>query len=578
MGNFKKLFFLLSPRERKQSAFLLIIILIGALLDMIGVASVLPFIAVLTNSSLVETNFIVNLLFENSKILGVKNYNQFVIFLGIFFLILFVASLIFKTLTLYSQVRFTEMRYFSISKRFVENYLQQPYSWFLTQNSSELGKTILSEISIVVANGYNQILEIITKGSISIALITLLILVDAKIAILCGLTIVVIYVLIFFFFSKYVKKLGKERLLHNELRFKLVDEVFKAVKEVKIGGLEQNYINLFSRSAFIYAKATVSAETIRQLPRFFLEAIVFGGILAMVLYFMLKTGDFNSALPILSLYILAGYRLMPALQQTYASITLLKFVGPSLNKLYEDVKNLKFTEKNQNHRVLSFNKAITLKNIYYNYPNSSRKVINGINLNISARSSVGFIGKTGSGKTTIVDIILGLLQPQKGTLQVDGKVITKKNLISWQRLIGYVPQNIHLFDGTVAANIAFGIKDMNQNLIERAAIIANLHQFVMKELPSQYQTIIGENGIRLSGGERQRIGIARALYHQPRVLVLDEATSALDNQTEKIVVDAINKLDKDITVIIIAHRLNTIKNCDFVYRLAKGKIISIKIK
>jgi ABC-type bacteriocin/lantibiotic exporter with double-glycine peptidase domain len=575
MGNFKKLFFLLSPRERKQSAFLIIIILIGALLDMIGVASILPFIAVLTNSSLIETNFIVNLLFEKSKILGVKNYNQFVFFLGIFFLISFIVSLIFKTLVLYAQVRFTEMRYFSISKRFVESYLQQPYSWFLTQNSSELGKTILSEINIVVANGYTQILEIITKGSISVALITLLILVDAKIAIASALTIVVIYMLIFFSFSKFVKKIGKERLLHNELRFKLVDEVFKAVKEVKIGGLEQNYINLFSRSAFIYAKTTVSAEIIRQLPRFFLEAIVFGGILAMILYLMLKTGDFNSALPILSLYVLAGYRLMPALQQTYASITLLKFVGPSLNKLYEDVKNLKFFEKNQNHSVLSFNKAINLKNICYNYPNSSRKVINGINLNISARSSVGFIGKTGSGKTTIVDIILGLLQPQKGTLQVDGKVITKKNLKSWQRLIGYVPQNIHLFDGTVAANIAIGTKDINQNLIEKVARIANLHQFVMKELPNQYQTIIGENGIRLSGGERQRIGIARALYHQPQVLVLDEATSALDDQTEKKVIDSINNLDQNITIIFIAHRLNTIKNCDVVFKLAKGKIISI---
>ena len=290
---------------------------------------------------------------------------------------------------------------------------------------------------------------------------------------------------------------------------------------------------------------------------------------------MKQAGNFNSALPILSLYVFAGYRLLPALQQVYASLTILKFIGPSVEKLHEDIKSLNPLIENQSHEVMPLNNTITLKNIHYNYPNTSRTAINGINLNIPAKSTVGFIGITGSGKTTVVDIILGLLEVQKGTLEVDGKVITKQNSRSWQRSIGYVPQHIYLADDTVASNIAFGIetKDINQDLVEKASNIANLHEFVLNELPNQYQTLVGENGIRLSGGQRQRIGIARALYNNPQVLILDEATSALDNQTEKVVMGAINNLNKNITIIIIAHRLNTLEDCDIIFKLEKGQVL-----
>ena len=197
-----------------------------------------------------------------------------------------------------------------------------------------------------------------------------------------------------------------------------------------------------------------------------------------------------------------------------------------------------------------------------------------ISLSIPAKSTVGLVGTTGSGKTTMVDIILGLLEPQKGTLEVDGKIITKQNSRSWQRSIGYVPQHIYLTDNSIAANIAFGVepKDINQDLVEKASKIANLHNYVINELPKQYHTTIGERGVRLSGGQRQRIGIARALYHESKVLILDEATSALDNQTEKIVMDAIKNLSKDITIILITHRLNTVKNCDKIYLLKNGEI------
>ena len=289
---------------------------------------------------------------------------------------------------------------------------------------------------------------------------------------------------------------------------------------------------------------------------------------------MAQTGSFNNALPIVSLYVFAGYRLMPAINQMYSSFIQLTFVGPSLNKLYEDLKNLKTFNIKQDDDIISLNKTISLKNIYYNYPNTSRTAIKNISLRIPAKSTVGIVGATGSGKTTIVDIILGLLESQKGTLEIDEKVITKQNSRSWQRSIGYVPQHIYLSDDTVAANIAFGIeaKDIDLVAVEKAAKIANLHKFLIDELPKQYQTTVGERGVRLSGGQRQRIGIARALYHKPNIIILDEATSALDNQTERAVMDAVNNLRKDTTIILIAHRLDTIKKCDRIFLLENGEL------
>jgi ABC-type multidrug transport system fused ATPase/permease subunit len=265
---------------------------------------------------------------------------------------------------------------------------------------------------------------------------------------------------------------------------------------------------------------------------------------------------------------------MPPLQQMYSSFTQLTFVGPSLDKLYDDVKNLKPFKENYNNEILSLKNNICLKNIHYSYPNASRTALENINFNIPAKSTVGLVGTTGSGKTTTVDIILGLFEAQKGTLEVDGKIITSQNSRSWQRTIGYVPQNIFLSDDTVAANIAFGKEpeDINQDAVIKASKIAKLHEFVMDELPNKYQTTVGERGVRLSGGQRQRIGIARALYHNPKVLILDEATSALDNETEKAVMDAVNNLNKDITIILIAHRLNTVKGCDIIFKLDKGQL------
>ena len=568
-------YYLLTSHERKISVLLMLMILIMALLDMVGVASIIPFIAVVTNPDLVETNVILKYLFETSKKFGVENIQQFLIVLGGLVFLVLVFSLTFKALTTYFSLRFVQMREYSIGKRLIEGYLRQPYSWYLNKHSAELGKNILSEVGVVISTGLRPLIDLIANSMVTLSITILLVIVDPKLMLIVSCSLGIAYGLIYVFTSKFLKILGKERTEKNQLRFLAINEAFGAIKEIKVGGLEKNYIKRFSDSAEVFASNNSYALSIEQVPRYILEAIAFGGIMLVILYLMSQTGSFNNALPIISVYVFAGYRLMPALQMIYRSVTLLTYSQTALSTLVEDFKELEQEKLSEDKNFVVFNKTITLKNINYSYPNSSREVLKNINFVIPAKTTVGLIGTTGSGKTTMVDIILGLLEAQKGTLEVDGNLITKKNSRSWQRSIGYVPQHIYLSDDTVAANIAFGLndQDIDQEAVEKASKLANLHLFVTEELPKKYQTKVGERGVRLSGGERQRIGIARALYHNPQLLILDEATSALDNQTEAAIMDAVNTLSKNITIILIAHRLTTLSKCDNIIKLKKGEII-----
>lgn len=574
MKIFKKLYHLLSTNERKKAGLLLIMIIIMSFLDMLGVASILPFMTVLANPGLIESNIILNIMFNISSEFGVETNQEFLFTLGILVFILLIVSLAFKALTTYAQNLFVSMREHSIGKRLVEGYLHQPYSWFLNHHSADLGKTILSEVAQVAGNGLYPAIDIISKSIITISIMTLLFFIDPKLTIVVCLSFGSTYLLTFYIVQKLLKRIGNKRLNNNQLRFLAVIEAFSATKEIKAGGLEEVYIKRFSDSTKIYARTNVLSQAIAILPRYIFEAVAFGGILLILLYTKAQTGDFINSLPIISLYAFAGYRLMPAFQQIYSALTQLAFISPSIDKLNNDLKKLNVHEKNQDQVAIAFNKEIKLNKICYNYPNTSRTSLNYVSLTIPSRSTVGIIGQTGCGKTTMVDIILGLLEPVKGTLEVDEKIITRKNVRSWQRSIGYVPQSIFLSDDTVAANIAFGVDTKNIDLeaVEKASKIANLHGFVKDELPEQYQTKIGENGVRLSGGQRQRIGVARALYHNPKVLIFDEATSALDSQTEKLIMGAINNLKGDITIILIAHRLDSLKNCDNIYLLDKGEL------
>ncbi|ULX57903.1 ABC transporter ATP-binding protein [Ectothiorhodosinus mongolicus] len=550
-------------------------ILTMALLDMIGVASIMPFMAVLANPEIIQTNAMLNAVYQAaSHHLGINTTEQFLFALGMLVFVLLVVSLAFKALTTYAKLRFVQMRNYSISMRLVEGYLHQPYSWFLSRHSADLGKSILSEVGQVISGGMTPMMNLIAHGAIAIALLTLLILIDPKLALIVGLTLATAYALIFKATRGLLGRIGKERVKANQRRFTAVSEAFGASKEVKVGGLEQAYIKRFAGPAQTFARHQATAQVISQLPRFALEAIAFGGMLLVVLYLMAQSGSFASALPIIALYAFAGYRLMPALQQIYGAVTQLRFAGPALDALHADLMSLQPAYANPSQDAIALKEAITLNQIQFCYPNAPQPALKNLSLTIPAKSTVGLVGATGSGKTTTVDLILGLLEAQEGTLAVDGQAITEHNRRAWQRAIGYVPQQIYLADDTVAANIAFGLqeKDIDQAAVERAAKIANLHEFVANELPQQYQTTVGERGVRLSGGQRQRIGIARALYDNPQVLILDEATSALDNLTEQAVMEAVHNLGHEITIILIAHRLSTVKSCDTIFLLEKGEL------
>ena len=546
-----------------------------AFLDAVGVASIMPFIAVLANPNYAESNALLVFL---KKYLGFNGHKEFLFFLGSIMFILFLLSIIFKTITTYAQLRFALMREHSIGKRVFEGYLNQPYSWFLNRNSAELGKTILSEINNLIWHALLPMVALVAHTTVAIALLGLLLLVDAKLAIIVGVVLMTAYGVILFFASSFLARMGIERDKANEARFNIVSEAFGAYKEIKLGGFENVYSTNFSISSEIYARHQASAQIVALLPRYFLEAIAFGGMLLLILILLARGEDFAAAMPILALYAFAGYRLMPALQQIYQNASLLRYASSALDRLHADLREILPYDLslNSEKKSVQFKQSIELKNIKFTHINASRYTISEINMKIPVHSKIGIVGASGSGKTSLVDVLLGLLKMQQGTIEVDGKVINADNLRSWQRCIGYVPQQIFLSDSTIASNIAFGIEvnKINWDEIERAAKLANLHEFVIKQLPNGYQTVVGERGVRLSGGQRQRIGIARALYNKPSLLVFDEATSALDTLTENAVMDAINNIGKGVTIILIAHRLSTVRQCDQIYIMREGIIVA----
>jgi len=329
--------------------------------------------------------------------------------------------------------------------------------------------------------------------------------------------------------------------------------------------------------ALRFAKHTATQHIIGKLPRYFIEMVAFGGVLALVIYLIISSGDFNSILPVLILYAAAGYRMMPSLQQVYAQLTTIRFSEPAIKILYKELDEMDLKEESKlikQSKEIEYSETLSLQNINYRYPSSEKNIISNLSLEIPYGSKVGFVGPTGSGKTTVIDIILGLLEPADGNVIVDNNILDRSSHASLRSMIGYVPQTIFLRDGTVSENIAFGIdkKDVDIKMVKKAAEIAQISEHI-EGLPHNYETQVGERGVKFSGGQRQRIGIARALYLNPRILILDEATSALDVITEESVVHKIMNSLENITIVTIAHRLSTIKDCDEIFVLDEGKLI-----
>jgi len=389
-----------------------------------------------------------------------------------------------------------------------------------------------------------------------------------------------VYALVYTGVRNFLLQIGKERLAANKERFLLAQEATGGIKQVKVMGLEGEYIRRFRKSALSFAKHQVSSATIGLLPRYVLELVIFGGMLFLIMLLLVVRGEgnFEAILPLLGVFAVAGYRLLPALQQIFQSLTKLRFHRPALDRIFDDlaangrseisIPNVSISQR------LGLRESLELTDVAFTYPHAVRPALQHVTITIPANTTLGLVGPTGAGKSTFVDLVLGLLQAQHGLVHVDGVPITKTNVRAWQRSIGYVPQRIFLTDDTVARNIAFGVPEakIDMDAVKDAAQIADLHTFISGELPDGYQSMIGECGVRLSGGQRQRLGIARALYHTPDVLVLDEATSSLDNITERSVMDAIHNLGHKKTIILVAHRLTTVKLCDQILLFEDGRI------
>ena len=576
MNTFKQILNLLSPQEKKRAILLLILILLTAFIDVLGVASILPFIGLLTNPELIETNRYLSYLYSKSNLIGIDSSEKFLFAIGIIVFVILIISLFIRALSNYAQIRFALMREFTIGKRLFEGYLSQPYTWFLDKNSSDFAKNILSEVSNVIHQAVIPLISLIAQSTVTIAMLILIILANPQIAFTAGSVLLLSYGGVFYFVKKYLSNIGIDRAAANQKRSKEFNDAFGAIKELKLNGLEINYIKRFSISSEIFAKTHSTAQLFSQLPRYIIEAIAFGGMIILVLFLIYENNNLSEVIPLIALYAFVGYRLIPATQIIFGSLSLIRFSGSALNSLHKDLANLKQLNRTKTplDRTISLSHSINLQDITYNYPTSTKQILKNINIQIPALNIVGIVGSTGSGKTTLVDLMLGLLELNKGTIKADQEVINKQNIRLWQKNIGYVPQNIFLSDLSIAENVAFGkdISNIDLQAVKDACKIANIHDFIENELSNGYKTLVGENGVRLSGGQKQRIGIARALYKKPSILILDEATSALDTLTEKKVMNDIQTLRDKITIIIISHRLSTLKKCNKIFLLEKGEI------
>lgn len=574
---YRSLLALLTPPERRRFYLLVLLVMVMGLVQMFSVAAIVPFLAVLADPEIIQRNARLAWAYD---FFGFTSQHGFLIFLGCGVFAVLVLGLVVKTVSQYAMLRYATMRGYTVASRLLAGYLHQPYTWFLDRHSAELGSSILNEVGQFISKAMVPAMRLLSQAAVVIFLVVLLILVQPVAAFVLAALLGGSYAVIYLSVRNRLARYGAERYLANQERFEVAGDALGGIKDVKVLGRELDFLDRFRPPARRMAECDAASAVISDLPRNILEAVAFGAMLLFILI-MLAT-DSNSlsdVLPVLGIYAFAGMRLFPALQQVYASFTSMRFALPTLERLREDmllvpVEGTLLPKRTAD--VLPMKECLELRDVHYRYPKAARAALDGLSLTFAARTTVGIIGGSGAGKTTAVDIILGLLTPQAGGLYVDGAVITPGLMRSWQNTIGYVPQQIFLTDDTVAANIAFGVPADQIDLaaVERAARIAELHDFVMAELPDGYATEVGERGVRLSGGQRQRIGIARALYHDPAVLILDEATSALDNLTERAVMDAVHNLGRAKTIILIAHRLSTVESCDNIFMLEHGRVVA----
>ena len=547
--------------------------LITGIMDAIGIASVIPFITLLLDGGSANSTIASFLI---KKFPSVQDENViFIVGIGVF--LTYIIALTIKTITTYFSLKFSFYQQHLLSQKLLTNYIYQPYEWFVFKDNADIKKNILEEINTVIHGGLMPFLNLCASLAVSVALMIMLFMVDF--ATTLGLVAIfgMLYLCIFQTTKTYVKSIGLKRLSANEKRFRIVAEAFVSIKILKIHKLESFFADAFQGASTDFAKMNSTASIIAVLPRFFIEAIVFGGIVLIILILQSSDGLDAENIASLVVFMMAGYRLMPAIQQVYGNLSSVIFTSPTIQYIEQEIKvtsqagerRLSSTKKK-----LSFTDRIAFRNVNFRYSDDETLAIDNFSETINAGTVVGIVGATGSGKSTLLDLLLGLIEPTNGKIEIDDVVFNKGNKRQWQRLIGFVPQEIHLYNGSVIENICFGSTDgpVDMHKVIECAKKACIHEFIENSLSDGYHTNLGQNGARLSGGQKQRICLARALYRDPKVLIMDEPTSALDNKTENMIMNAIYSLKNEVTIIMVAHRMATVKFCDKIIMLENGKI------
>lgn len=577
--NYQKLLTLFDQRERRWFYLLLCLMVLVALAEVVGISSVLVLLNVLSTPEKILDSGIMSKLYEHFQFSSIYSFQ---VSLSVVVFIVVFTSLATKAFGAYLVIKFATMRGYSISCRLLQKYLHQPYEWFLQQNSADISKNVLGQIDVLVGQVIIPLLRLMAGTISSLAIVVFLLVVDPYVSLLSATILGGAYTVLYLKLRNTFQRFGRDVLQADELRYRLVGEATGGFKQVKLYGLETSYTNRFEKPARHRANSLALNVTLSELPRYALEATTFGLLLVLILVLLLSnSGNLAAAIPTLGIFAFAVMRLLPSVQQIYHSLVTIKGGEEPLNHIVEayekplpnDLSELG-AEPAPKAPPLPVTRELTLSDLSFSYDQADRQALKDLNMTIEACSTVGIVGGTGAGKTTLIDLILGILPVQSGTLSVDGVPITEENRRAWQDTIGYVPQEIYLADDTIARNIAFGVpqEKIDMEAVENAARTAALHDFIESDLSQGYQTAVGERGVRLSGGQRQRIGIARALYRNPSLLIMDEATSALDNITERIVMEAVHNIRSDKTVILIAHRLSTVKECDQIFLMEHGKI------
>ena len=564
---------LLDPSERRRLALLAPLVFLAAGMEIVGVSAVIPFVTLLAEPAAVFDLPVVGPLAARS---GIEDAGTLLRYAGLGLTLAVLAMNTVVVVTRYRQHQFSMGLIAAMSTRLLRHYLAQPYSFTLTRNTGDLTNLVVREVERV-SSGVNAGLGLLTNAVTISALLAFLVMLDPLLALTSFAVLGTLYGAVFLGTRRYLTRTSRESVRLGAERIKAVNEALGGFKELKVAGREGAALRHYARPSQRYAEIRAVVMAIATLPRYALEAIAVGGVVMVASLMAGREGTFAATLPLLGAYVFAALRLIPAMQYLFSHFALLRSVQGSVESLEADLAQLSDLVDTQEEppQPLPFDRTITLQGVDFRYPAGEDVALHGIDLTLQKGRSLAIVGRTGSGKTTLVNVLLGLLEPASGNVAVDATSVTSETRRAYRRLFGYVPQDIFLSDDSVSRNVALGMPDdeIDDEAVRRACQQAQVDDFVERELPSGYGTVVGERGVRLSGGQRQRIGIARALYHQPAVLVFDEATSALDVHTERLVFDALDAIARERTLVMIAHRLDTVAKADHVLVLDAGRVV-----